>query len=87
MSDDGGRSSSGLWELRDECLNVELFGSMANVMHVLAAWRGDYDNQRPHNSLDDDTPAEFAAKGLEGTVPSRRQERPAGEAGLPQCVN
>lgn len=72
--------------LRDECLNVELFASMSDAARVLAAWQHDYNHQRPHSSLGDDTPAEFAAKKLEGTVPSRQQE-PAGEAGLLQCVN
>ena len=66
--------------LRDEGLNVELFASMAEVTRLLAAWRDDYNHQRPPSSLGDDTPAEFAAKELEGTVPSRQQE-PAGEAG------
>ena len=73
--------------LRDECLNVELFASMADATRLLVAWRDDYNHQRPHSSLGDDTPAEFAAKTLEGTVPSRHQENPAGEAGLLQCVN
>jgi putative transposase len=73
--------------LRDECLNVELFASMADATHLLAAWREDYNHQRPHSSLGDDTPAEFAAKTLEGTEPSRHHETPAGEAGLLQCVN
>lgn len=73
--------------LRDECLNVELFGSMADATRLLAAWREDYNHRRPHSSLGDDTPAEFAAKTLEGTVPSRQQENPAEEAGLLQCVN
>ena len=72
--------------LRDECLNVELFGSLADATRLLTAWRDDYNHQRPHSSLGDTTPAEFAAKTLEGTVPSRQNE-PAGEAGLPQCVN
>jgi len=73
--------------LRDECLNVELFPAMADATRLLTAWRDDYNHQRPHSSLGDDTPAEFATKKLEGTVPSRRQESPAGEAGFLQCVN
>ena len=73
--------------LRDECLNVELFASMADATRLLVAWRDATNRQRPHSSLGDDTPAEFATKKLEGTVPSRRQESPAGEAGFLQCVN
>jgi len=72
--------------LRDECLNVEIFPSMTHVMRLLAAWRHDYNHTRPHGALGDDTPAGFAARTLEGTVPSRHEERPAREAGLLQCV-
>jgi putative transposase len=72
--------------LRDERLNVELFGSLEDVQRILQAWREDYNHQRPHSALGDDTPAAFAAKTLEGTVPSRQKE-PAGEAGLLQCLN
>ena len=72
--------------LRDECLNVELFGSLGDAQRILQAWQHDYNHQRPHSALGDATPAEFAAKTLEGTVPSRQQE-PAGKAGLLQCLN
>jgi putative transposase len=72
--------------LRDECLDVELFMSIEDAQRILRAWRADYNHQRPHSALGDDTPAGFAAKTLEGTVPSS-QERPAGEAGLLQYLN
>ena len=70
--------------LRDECFIVELFASMAEVTRLLVAWREDYNQQRPHSALGDNTPAGFAANTLEGTVRSR-QQGPAGEAGLLQC--
>ena len=47
--------------LRDECLNVEVFFSLADARHKLALWRQDYNHHRPHSSLADRTPAEFAA--------------------------
>jgi putative transposase len=47
--------------LRDECLNVEVFFSVAEARHKLALWRQDYNYHRPHSSLADRTPAEFAA--------------------------
>jgi putative transposase len=72
--------------LRDECLNVELFAALEDAQKILQAWRRDYNHQRPHSALKDDTPAGFAAKTLEGTVPSRH-ERPTGEAGLLQCLH
>ena len=46
--------------LRDECLNGEIFFSLADVREKLESWRRDYNEDRPHSSLDDRTPAEFA---------------------------
>src|SRR5581483_525865 len=46
--------------LRDECLNVNWFSSLADARRKLAAWRCHYNEQRPHSSLDDRTPAMFA---------------------------
>lgn len=47
--------------LRDECLNVEVFFTLADARRKLALWRHDYNHYRPHSALDDRTPAEFAA--------------------------
>jgi putative transposase len=47
-------------KLRDECLNVEVFFSLADARHKLALWFEDYNHRRPHSSLADRTPAEFA---------------------------
>jgi putative transposase len=46
--------------LRDECLNVSLFFSLADVREQLRRWQKDYNHLRPHSSLDDRTPNEFA---------------------------
>lgn len=46
--------------LRDECLNVEWLVSLADARQKLALWRHHYNQQRPHSSLDDRTPAAFA---------------------------
>jgi putative transposase len=48
--------------LRDECLNAEIFFSLADAQDKLHVWRDDYNHQRPHSALADRTPAEFAAK-------------------------
>lgn len=48
-------------KLRDECLNVEVFFSLADARHKLAIWMEDYNHCRPHSALADRTPAEFAA--------------------------
>lgn len=47
--------------LRDECLNVEVFFTLADARSKLASWQQDYNYQRPHSALADRTPAEFAA--------------------------
>lgn len=48
-------------KLRDECLNVEVFFNLADARRKLYLWRRDYNHHRPHSSLADRTPAEFAA--------------------------
>ena len=47
--------------LRDEFLARELFESLAAARRLTAAWRDDYNHQRPHSSLGYQTPVEFAA--------------------------
>ena len=44
--------------LRDECLNEEVFDSLAHARRVLARWRHDYNHARPHSSLGGLTPAQ-----------------------------
>jgi len=44
--------------LRDELLNEELFDSLADARRKLAVWRYDYNNVRPHSSLQNRTPAQ-----------------------------
>ena len=46
--------------LRDECLNVEWFVSLADARQKLAKVREHYNYQRPHSALADRTPAAFA---------------------------
>ena len=48
-------------KLRDECLNGELFLSLAEARYVADRWRLDYNHHRPHSMLKWKTPAEFAA--------------------------
>jgi putative transposase len=44
--------------LRDELLNEELFGSLADARWKLAIWRCDDSHVRPHSSLRNWTPAQ-----------------------------
>ena len=48
--------------LRDECLNEHLFTNYADARRIINAWRIDYNNQRPHSSLDGLTPMQFATR-------------------------
>lgn len=47
---------------RDECLNETLFSSLIEARTQITAWKEDYNRQRPHSSLGDITPIEFAMK-------------------------
>ena len=49
--------------LRDECLNVNQFTSMDDARRKIEAWRRDYNDTRPHSSLRNLTPREFAQQG------------------------
>jgi putative transposase len=44
--------------LRDECLNEEVFGSLAEARAVIERWRRDYNTIRPHSAHGGLTPAE-----------------------------
>jgi putative transposase len=48
--------------LRDECLNVHWFESMEEARAKIEAWRQDYNESRPHQALEEQTPQEFAAQ-------------------------
>jgi len=47
---------------RDECLNDHWFTTLAEARILIAAWRRDYNLNRPHSALDYLTPSEFAAR-------------------------
>lgn len=47
-------------KLRDECLNRELFASLAEARVILESWRVEYNEARPHSALGYQTPGEFA---------------------------
>jgi putative transposase len=47
--------------LRDECLNSEVFFDVSDAREKIERWRRDYNCNRPHSSLGDRTPEEFAS--------------------------
>ena len=46
--------------LREEYLNVSWFGNLFEARWKIAAWRKEYNQERPHSSLGYRTPEEFA---------------------------
>ena len=46
--------------LRDECLNANWFRNLLDARAKIAAWRDEYNGERPHSSLGYRTPNEFA---------------------------
>jgi transposase InsO family protein len=48
-------------KFRDELLNREIFGSLLEAKIVIGQWREEYNAERPHSSLGNKTPEEFAA--------------------------
>ena len=49
---------------RDECLNEHWFLSMRHAREIIENWRKEYNEERPHSSLKDMTPKEFADRFL-----------------------
>jgi putative transposase len=46
--------------LRDECLNTNWFLNLKHARDVIEVWRRDYNEVRPHGSLNNQTPEEYA---------------------------
>jgi putative transposase len=47
--------------LRAECLDVHWFASLTEAKQLIEAWRREYNDSRPHRSLGERTPNEFAS--------------------------
>ncbi len=45
---------------RDECLNLHWFASLEEAQTAIEAWRVDYNTERPHGALGQQTPAAFS---------------------------
>jgi putative transposase len=54
--------------VRDECLNEHWFLSLRDARQLVAAWRQDYNRERPHSGLGYQTPAEFAQAAMAAAV-------------------
>lgn len=67
--------------LREECLAVSWFQNLFDARRKIAAWRKEYNEERPHSSLGYKTPNEFAAQAAS----SYRAEREARDSNAVPC--
>ena len=63
-------------KLRDECLNMHWFESLAEARKVIEGWRTEYNEMRPHSSLGNRVPAAYVAELLGIGQGSSVRERP-----------
>jgi putative transposase len=79
-------------KLRDEFLNREIFYSLAEAEIRLEDWRGEYNADRIHSSLDYRTPDEFAAcckpplRATPSTPTCSREETPLNQNHRPNLI-
>lgn len=65
-------------KFRDECLNEHWFVSMVDAQILIETWRLDYNTVRPHSSLQNRTPDQFAqlSRGARRLPPPRPDDDP-----------
>ena len=73
-------------KLRDECLNVNWFENLWDARQKIAAWRVEYNEERPHSALGYQTPAAFARQLSLASSGVARSATPD-EAALSQAAN
>ncbi len=57
---DNGHIESFNGTFRDECLNTHWFPTLGDAREIIAAWRREYNESRPHRALREKRPYEFA---------------------------
>ena len=62
-------------KFRDEVLNREIFHSAKEAKVLVEDWRLEYNNHRPHSSLDYMTPAGFAASCIASASPTAQLQQ------------
>lgn len=62
---DNGHIESFNGKLRDECLNMHIFKNLDQAINEIEKWRQEYNNWRPHRSLGNITPREFARRKIQ----------------------
>jgi putative transposase len=70
----GSRPTMLMWSrstARAECLDVHWFATLIEAKQVIESWRREYNDSRPHRSLGERTPSEFACQiALNGDLTS-----------------
>lgn len=67
---------------RQECLNRHCLLSVADAQEELGTWRDHYNSERPHSSIENTTPKQFAGQSVASRFPGdgqgarARQTRP-----------
>jgi len=61
-------------KFRNECLNDNVFVSLHSARNIIEDWRLDYNSERPHSSLNNMTPEEFATRFKEQQTEITKQE-------------
>jgi putative transposase len=61
-------------KFRNECLNDNVFVSLNSARNIIEDWRLDYNSERPHSSLGNMTPEEFATRFKEQQTEITKQE-------------
>jgi putative transposase len=61
-------------KFRDLCLNQNWFSTLVQAQLVIEAWRKEYNNERPHSSLDGLTPQAFLLRMTDTDVEKRNQD-------------
>ena len=77
-----GRVESFNGRMREERLNLSWFQNLFDARRKIAAWRKDYNKERPHSSLGYKTPKEFAAQAV-GFYTAVREERDSNAVPFP----
>jgi transposase InsO family protein len=81
---ENGHMESFIGKFRDECLNREVFRNGKEAQTIGEGWRQEYNDYRPHSSLGNLTPSEFARQYYErtGAVGERMSQVYAGTVSL-----
>ncbi len=69
--------------LREECLVMSWFQNLFDARRKIAAWRKEYNEERPHSSLGYKTPKEFAEAQAAGFYTDVREERDSNAVPVP----